>query len=63
MTFFLIDASLSPKLAEKLRDFGYNAKAVRETKLKGAEDIRIVDYAIKNNAVIVAGDLDFGELW
>lgn len=60
---FLIDESLSPILAIKLRELGYNAKPVREINLKGADDIKIVEWAIKNNAVIIAGDLDFGELW
>src|SRR3989338_7363657 len=63
MNFFLIDESLSPLLAEKIRVLGYYAKAVRETNLKGATDIEIVEWAIKNKAVIIAGDLDFGELW
>ena len=63
MTFFLIDESISPKLAGELRKFGYNAKAIREIGLTGYEDEKIVAYAIKNNAVIIAGDLDFGELW
>lgn len=43
MTLFLIDESLSPKLAIKLRNLGYNAKSVRETELKGSEDIKIVE--------------------
>ena len=60
---FLIDESLSPNLAITLRQLGYSAKSVREIKLKGADDIKIVEWAIKNDAVIIAGDLDFGELW
>ena len=60
---FLVDESLSPILAEKLRELGYFAKSVREVGLKGSDDITIIEWAIKNNAVIIAGDLDFGELW
>lgn len=60
---FLVDESLSPNLAIRLRQLGYNAKSVREIKLKGSNDIKIIEWAIKNNAVIIAGDLDFGELW
>ena len=63
MNFFLIDESLSPLLAEKIRVLGYYAKAVRETNLKGANDTEIVEWAIKNKAIIISGDLDFGELW
>ena len=60
---FLLDESLSPLLVDKIKKLGYNIKAVRDTALKGAEDIKIVKWAIKNKAVIITGDLDFGELW
>lgn len=60
---FLIDESLSPILAIRLKELGYNAKSVKEINLKGADDVKIVEWAIMNNAVIIAGDLDFGELW
>ena len=60
---FLVDESLSPKLAVKLGELGYSAKSVREIGLKGFDDIEMVEWAIKNNAVIITGDLDFGELW
>ena len=59
----MIDESLSPNLAIRLRRLGYNAKSVREIKLKGSGDIKIIGWAIKNKAVILTGDLDFGELW
>ena len=59
---FLVDESLSPNLASKLIQLGYSAKPVREIKLKGSDDIKIVEWAIKNNAIIIAGDLDFGEM-
>ena len=62
-TLFLVDESLLPSLAIKLRGFGYNAKSVREAGLKGEEDIKIIEWAIKNQAVIITADLDFGELW
>ena len=61
--FFLIDESLSPNLAIRLRRLGYSAKSVMEIKLKGSDDIKIVEWAIKNDAVIITGDFDFGELW
>ncbi|MBS3156594.1 DUF5615 family PIN-like protein [Candidatus Woesearchaeota archaeon] len=60
---FLLDENLSPLLAEKMGKLGYNAKAVRNAILKGAEDTEIVKWAIKNKAVIITADLDFGELW
>lgn len=61
--FFLIDESLSPNLTIKLRELGYNTNSVREIGLKGSDDLKIVEWAIKNNVIIIAGDLDFGELW
>lgn len=60
---FLADESLSPELAIKLRQLGYSVKHAREIQLKGADDIKIIEWAIKNKAVIITGDLDFGELW
>lgn len=60
---FLVDESISPLLAIKIRELGYNAKSVREIGLKGFNDVAILEWAIKNNAVIITGDLDFGELW
>ena len=60
---FLVDEDLSPLLAIRLNELGYNATSVREIKLKGADDVNIVEWAIKNNAVIITGDKDYGELW
>ena len=60
---FLIDEDLSPYLAIRLIRLGYSTRTVKDIKLSGAEDIEIVEWAIRNNAVIITGDLDFGELW
>ena len=61
--FFLVDESLPHELAKRLVQLGYSAKHAREVQLKGADDVKIVEWAIKNKAVIISGDLDFGELW
>ena len=61
--FFFVDESLSPELVVKLAQLGYSAKHARETELKGADDIKIIEWAIMNKMIIVTGDLDFGELW
>ena len=63
MELFLIDEDLSPLLAMRLKQLGYDAKAVRDINLKGVDDFKIVEWAIKNNAVIITGDKDYGELW
>ena len=60
---FLVDEDLSPILATKLNQLGYKANSVRDIKLKGADDINIVEWSIKNSAVIITGDKDYGELW
>ncbi len=60
---FLVDESLSPLIAVRLRELGYSAKSVREIGLKGSDDTELVKWALDNNAAIVTGDLDFGELW
>ena len=60
---FLVDESLSPELAKRLVQLGYSANHAREIQLKGSDDIKIVEWSIKNKAIIIAGDLDFGELW
>lgn len=60
---FLIDEDLSPLLVARLKQFGYSATSVREIKLKGSDDIKIIGWAINNNAVIITGDKDYGELW
>ena len=61
--FLFVDESLSPELAIKLVQLGYSAKHAREVQLKGSDDVKIVEWAIKNKAIIITGDLDFGELW
>ncbi|MBS3151584.1 DUF5615 family PIN-like protein [Candidatus Woesearchaeota archaeon] len=63
MNLFLIDESLSPNLAVRLRELGYNAKSVREIGLKGSDDKTIIEWIINNKAILITGDLDFGELW
>ena len=57
-TIFLIDENLSPSLIIQLKKLGYNAVAVRDTGLRGAEDQVIVQWAQKNNAIIITCDKD-----
>lgn len=62
-SLFLIDENLSPLLVDKLEQLGYFAKSIKEIGLRGVDDITIIKWAIKNNAIIITGDLDFGKLW
>ena len=59
---FLIDANLSPAVADRLRAAGHDAVAVREVGLQHADDERILDVALAADRVIVSHDTDFGTL-
>jgi len=58
-----IDENLSPLLVLKLKQLGYSVEHVRERGLKNADDLAIVEHALKSKAIIITADLDFGELW
>ena len=59
---FLVDANLSPRLAERLRREGHDAVAVGEVGLAGASDDDILNHAIASERVIISHDTDFGSL-
>lgn len=59
---FLIDNALSPIVAEGLRSAGYDAIHVREIGLSAADDIELIDYAVRGNRIVVSADTDFGTL-
>lgn len=59
---FLIDANLSPRLATLLASEGHDAVAIRQVGLSEASDNEIVDYAAKDDRIVVSHDTDFGAL-
>lgn len=59
---FLIDANLSPRLAELLAAAGHDAIAVREIGLASASDDEILDRAAEEDRIVVSHDTDFGAL-
>lgn len=63
MARFLVDENLSPLIAEALRSFGYDAKAVRELGMMGCSDEGIIQLAAKEGWIIVTQDIEFGELF
>lgn len=59
---FLADAGISPKTVEFLRQLGHDAVHVRDLGMQRAADQDVVERARAENRVIVAFDLDFGEI-
>lgn len=59
---FLVDASLSPVVAQRLIEAGHDAAHVGEDLRLDASDDEILDHAAGEDRVIVAADTDFGEL-
>jgi len=58
---FLVDAQLPPGLAQFLREQGEEAQAVRDLRLRDADDSSIWAFAQSNGWVLVTKDEDFAE--
>jgi len=58
---FIVDAQLPPQLAQVLRESGHDVQPVKELGLREAEDSKIWDYALVNQAGIITKDQDFAE--
>ena len=59
---FLVDANLSPRVAELLTLAGHDAVAVRDIGLGAATDEDILEHAATDGRILISHDSDFGAL-
>lgn len=59
---FLLDADMPKSSAEVIRSHGFEIEDVRDIGMRAAKDREIMDYALKNNKIIITRDTDFGEV-
>lgn len=59
---FLVDANLSPRVADRLREAGHESVHVGDVGLISADDDVILARAAEAGEVIVTADADFGAL-
>jgi predicted nuclease of predicted toxin-antitoxin system len=59
---FLVDANLSPIVADLISAAGHDAVAVRALGLQDASDEVILDRALNEDRIVVSHDTDFGTL-
>lgn len=59
---FLVDANLSPRVAEWLRNKGHEAVHVFDIGLNQASDRQILEQAASRRQILLTSDLDFGEI-
>jgi predicted nuclease of predicted toxin-antitoxin system len=59
---FLLDADMPKSSAEVIQNLGFEIEDVRDIRMRAAKDREIMDYALKNNMIIITRDLDFGEV-
>ncbi len=62
MLRFVIDEDMPRSTGKILEEHGYEAKDIRDYGLRGAADEEIYEFAQKEEAVILTGDRDFGNI-
>ena len=62
MPKFVIDEDMPRSTAEILRGFGYEVKDIRDYGLHGADDEEVYQFTQNDQAVLITGDKDFGNI-
>ena len=62
MVKFLVDENVGQSTIRYLKENGYDVVVAAERELSGREDCFLLDYAFRENRVIVTNDKDFGYL-
>lgn len=62
MSHFLLDVGISPKIINLLVELGHKANHTASVGLEKASDSEILDYAIRNDLIVITSDLGFGNL-
>jgi predicted nuclease of predicted toxin-antitoxin system len=59
---FVIDEDMPRSTSRALQSLGHDVKDIRDHGLRGADDQAIFQFAQKHRAVLVTGDLGFGNI-
>jgi len=62
MPKFVVDEDMPRSTGINLRKHGYEVKDIRDYGLRGAEDEKVYEFAQREEAVILTGDRDFGNI-
>ncbi len=62
MPKFVLDEDMPRSTGAALKNRGYGVKDIRDYGLRGADDARIYQFAQDDQAVLVTGDLGFGNI-
>jgi predicted nuclease of predicted toxin-antitoxin system len=62
MPKFLVDEDMPRSTARTLRDKGYDVMDVRDCGLRGKRDQEVFAFAQRNDAVLITGDREFGNI-